>query len=65
MNKQRYVNNCECQVNDEEFDVKLDNYPTHNISEDINSEMKSMLDNKLTDKKESLLLTEHFDKPRT
>ena len=64
MDKQTYINNCECQLNDEEFYIKLDHDPTHDICKDINSEIKNMLDDKLIDTKEFHILTEHLNEPR-
>ena len=51
MDRHVYINNCEYQLNNKEFYVKLDHDPTQNICNDINSEIKNMLDNKLKTRK--------------
>ena len=58
------VKNCEGQLDNKEFYVKLDHDPTTNIANEVNSESTKMLDKKLIDKKESQLLSEHRSRPR-
>ena len=64
MDNEAYVKNCEGQLNNNEFYVKLDHDPTTNIVNEINTEIRSMLDKKHIDKKESQLLSEHLSRPR-
>ena len=56
------LKNCEGQLDNKEFYVKLDHDPTTNIVNEINSEIRRILDKKLIDKIESQLLSEHQPK---
>ena len=64
MDREKYIENCEGQLNDNEFYTKVDQDPTTNIINEIQLEIKEMTDKKLIDTKESSLLTEHLARPR-
>ena len=64
MDKEVYIEECEKQLNNDEFYIKLDEDPTNSIVNEIEAEIKGMVDKKLLNNKESQLLTEHLTEPR-
>ena len=64
MDRNTYIENCENQLNDNEFYMKIEQDPTTNTINEIQSEIAKMTESKLIDTKESKLLTEHLIQPR-
>ena len=64
MDKEVYIEECEKQLNNDEFYIKLDEDPTNSIVNEIEAEIKGMVDKKLLNNKESQLLTKHLTEPR-
>ena len=64
MDKEMYINQCQTQLENPEFYQMIDNDSTHQIANEIQSEVSDMLTNNIISKKESLLLTENLNKPR-
>ena len=64
LDKEEYKTNCIDQLNNKEFYKEIENNPTEDICNEINSTVNNMLKEKYITEKESKTITEHLSSPR-